>query len=112
MSAPDRPGCGRVRYGRGFRYVDPTGKPLTDPFERACLRALVIPPAWQDVWICPWPNGHVQAVGTDAAGRRQYLYHPLFREQQEASKHDHVLAVSARLPRLRAQIERDLDGCL
>lgn len=81
-----------------------------DEAERARIRALVIPLAWEDVWICPWPNGHVQAVGTGAAGRRQYLYHPRFREQPEASKHDHVPAVSARLPRLRARIERDLDG--
>ncbi|MFI5982460.1 DNA topoisomerase IB [Streptomyces sp. NPDC051555] len=109
-SDPARPGFGRVRHGRGFRYVDTRGKPLADAADRDRIRALVIPPAWEDVWICPWPNGHVQAIGTDAAGRRQYLYHSRFREQQEASKHEHVLAVSARLPRLRRQIESDLAG--
>ncbi|MEV0124688.1 DNA topoisomerase IB [Streptomyces sp. NPDC050703] len=106
----DGPGITRVRSGRGFRYKDASGRPVTDPAEKERLRRLVIPPAWRDVWICPWPNGHLQAVGTDAAGRRQYLYHPRFREQQEAAKHDHVLDVAAALPDVRAQVARDLDG--
>ncbi|MET9962454.1 DNA topoisomerase IB [Streptomyces sp. NPDC006326] len=109
-SHPERPGYGRVRHGRGFRYLDQAGEPVTDRAELARLRALVIPPAWTDVWICPWPGGHIQAMGTDAAGRRQYLYHQRFREQQEAAKHEHVLDVATRLPRLRRGIETDLGG--
>ncbi|WP_411104695.1 DNA topoisomerase IB [Streptomyces sp. cmx-4-9] len=109
-SRPDRPGYTRVRHGRGFRYLGPDGTPLRDSAERARLRALVIPPAWDDVWICPWPSGHIQAMGTDAAGRRQYLYHPRFREQQEQSKHEHVLDVATRLPQLRQGITADLDA--
>ncbi|WP_369213315.1 DNA topoisomerase IB [Streptomyces flavofungini] len=106
----DGPGITRVRSGRGFRYTDASGHPVTDPEEKERLRRLVIPPAWRDVWICPWPNGHLQAVGTDAAGRRQYLYHPRFREQREAAKHDHVLDVAAALPAVRAQVTEDLTG--
>ncbi|WP_225828706.1 DNA topoisomerase IB [Streptomyces naphthomycinicus] len=102
------PGYTRQRCGRGFRYFDTTGRSLTDPAERERLRALVVPPAWTDVWICPEPNGHIQATGTDAAGRRQYLYHQRFREQQEAAKHDHVLEVAATLPRLRQRVTADL----
>ena len=68
------PGYTRKRCGRGFTYLDDRGDRLAgDAVER--ITALAIPPAWRDVWICPWPNGHLQAVGTDAAGRRQYLYH-------------------------------------
>ncbi|WP_394425713.1 DNA topoisomerase IB [Streptomyces sp. SGAir0957] len=105
----DRPGITRIRSGRGFRYKDPSGRPITDAAERERLQQLVIPPAWQDVWICPWPNGHLQAVGTDAAGRRQYLYHPRFREQQELAKHGHVLEVARALPDVRARVTEDLD---
>ncbi|MFD4629119.1 DNA topoisomerase IB [Streptomyces sp. NPDC058284] len=104
------PGIRRVRSGKGFRYTDASGRPVTDPAEKERLRRLVIPPAWRDVWICPWPNGHLQAVGTDAAGRRQYLYHPQFRAQQELAKHDHVLEVAAVLPKVRAQVSEDLGG--
>ncbi|MCX5403079.1 DNA topoisomerase IB [Streptomyces sp. NBC_00335] len=109
-SRPDRPGCTRRRAGSGFRYVDSEGRRITDDAERSRMKALVIPPAWQDVWICPWGNGHIQAMGTDAAGRRQYLYHERFRELREASKHDHVVEVSARLPFLRKAVEEDLSG--
>ncbi|MFE1381652.1 DNA topoisomerase IB [Streptomyces sp. NPDC058740] len=108
-SAPDRPGWRRVRQGRGFRYLDEHGRPLTAE-QRARVTALVIPPAWRDVWICPWPNGHIQALGTDAAGRRQYLYHERFREQREAAKHAHVRRVAAGLPRLRRAIADDIAG--
>ncbi|MEU2425142.1 DNA topoisomerase IB [Streptomyces sp. NPDC007851] len=102
------PGYARQRRGRGFRYLDTAGRTVTDPAVRERIEALVIPPAWTDVWICPAPNGHVQATGTDAAGRRQYLYHRLFREQQEAAKHEHVLQAAAALPRLREHVARDL----
>ncbi|MGP4046937.1 DNA topoisomerase IB [Streptomyces sp. 2A115] len=107
-SDSEGPGITRIRCGRGFRYVDPSGNPVTDAEEKRRLRELVIPPAWQDVWICPWPNGHLQATGTDSAGRRQYLYHRKFREQQEAAKHDHVLEVARALPGLRSQVAEDL----
>ncbi|WP_420706929.1 DNA topoisomerase IB [Streptomyces sp. NRRL F-2664] len=98
-----------MRHGRGFRYLDADGRPLAAA-DRDRVRALVIPPAWKDVWVCPWPNGHIQAVGTDAAGRRQYLYHPHFREQQDAAKHEHVQRVARSLPRLREGVARDLAG--
>ncbi|MFB9395042.1 DNA topoisomerase IB [Streptomyces echinatus] len=106
----DRPGYGRVRSGRGFRYTDATGGRLTDPQQVARIRALTIPPAWRDVWICPWPNGHLQAVGTDAAGRRQYLYHERFRAEQEQAKHEHVRQIARALPELRDQVAMDLAG--
>ncbi|WP_407841795.1 DNA topoisomerase IB [Streptomyces sp. DSM 116496] len=98
-----------MRHGRGFRYLDAYGTRLSAA-DRGRVRALAIPPAWQDVWICPWPNGHIQAVGTDAAGRRQYLYHPAFREQQDTAKHEHVRLVARSLPRLREHVTDDLDG--
>lgn len=98
-----------MRHGRGFRYLDTDGAPLSEA-DRKRVRALVIPPAWRDVWICPWPNGHIQAMGTDAAGRRQYLYHPAFREQRDAAKHEHVQDVARSLPRLRERVARDLAG--
>ncbi|MEU6852352.1 DNA topoisomerase IB [Actinacidiphila alni] len=102
-----RPGWRRVRHGRGFRYLDQDGRPL-DAERKQRVKDLVIPPAWTDVWICPWPNGHLQAVGTDAAGRRQYLYHPDFRARQEQAKHAHVREVAAALPRLRERTEAGL----
>ncbi|MGW7330922.1 DNA topoisomerase IB [Streptomyces sp. NPDC054840] len=108
-SDPHTAGWRRVRHGRGFRYLDTDGRRLPEA-DRERVRALVIPPAWRDVWICPWPNGHIQAVGADAAGRRQYLYHPRFREQRDAAKHEHVQSVARALPRLRKQVARDLAG--
>src|ERR1700759_4096515 len=85
-SSPDDPGWSRRRAGRGFVYLDHGGVRLAvEDAERG--RGLVIPPAWRDVWICPWPNGHLQAVGTDVAGRRQYLYHADWRVQRDAAKH-------------------------
>ncbi|MFI8962552.1 DNA topoisomerase IB [Streptomyces sp. NPDC053493] len=106
-SDPAGPGWRRVRHGRGFRYLDATGRPLPEA-DRARARALVVPPAWRDVWICPWPDGHIQATGTDAAGRRQYLYHAEFRAQRERAKHVHVREAAAALPRLRRAVRRDL----
>jgi len=108
-SSPDDPGWGRRRAGRGFVYLDHGGTRLSvEEAER--VRGLVIPPAWQDVWICPWPNGHLQAVGTDDAGRRQYLYHPDWRIQRDAAKHARVLQLARVLPRTRARVLADLDG--
>jgi DNA topoisomerase-1 len=106
-SDPAGPGYRRVRRGRGFGYRDAAGRPVGAD-ELARIKALVIPPAWTDVWICADPRGHIQAVGTDAAGRRQYRYHDVWRRQRDAAKFDHVLAVGARLPRLRRRVARDL----
>lgn len=107
-SDPSEPGYGRRRQGRGFCFLDPQGRPVRDPEVVARLRALVVPPAWREVWICPRPDGHLQATGIDAAGRKQYLYHPLWRTIRDAEKFDHVLAVAHRLPVLRRRIGADL----
>src|SRR3954470_1618410 len=102
VSPSDR-GIIRRRRGRGFVYLY-GGERVTDPQTMARIKALVIPPAWHDVWICRYPNGHIQAVGTDAAGRRQYLYHPVWRAQRDQAKHDRVLTVAARLPKARQRV--------
>jgi DNA topoisomerase-1 len=97
------PGWTRRRAGRGFAYYDSDGTLLRgEPLDR--LRALAIPPAWKDVWICPWPNGHIQAVGTDAAGRRQYRYHDEWRIKRDAAKHERVLEISQQLPDVRDEV--------
>src|SRR4029077_3286968 len=101
------PGWTRVRHGRGFRYLDLDGSPLGDA-EVERVKALVLPPAWRDVWISPYPNAHLQAVGTDDAGRRQYLYHPLWRELRDVAKFDRVVAMARRLPRVRGELTADL----
>ncbi len=106
---PNRPGIRRVRHGRGFRYLDVAGAPV-DAEVVARIKDLVIPPAWTDVWISPDPNGHLQAVGTDDAGRRQYLYHPEYRRKQDASKHERVRELARRLPAVRAAVAEDLRG--
>jgi DNA topoisomerase IB len=106
-SSPEDPGWSRRRAGRGFVYLDETGSPLpADAVER--VKGLVIPPAWADVWICPWPNGHLQAVGTDEAGRRQYLYHPDWRAQRDAAKHVRVLELGRALSKARERVLVDL----
>jgi DNA topoisomerase IB len=91
-------------------FVDQDGRPIRDPDELGRLRGLVIPPAWRDVWISPDPGGHIQATGIDAAGRKQYLYHRLWRVRQDEAKFDHVLEVAARLPALRERVGADLSG--
>ncbi len=88
-------------------YLDEGGRRLRAADVARC-KALAIPPAWRDVWICPLPNGHLQAVGTDAAGRRQYLYHSDWREQRDRAKHERVLEVGRRLPRARARVSKYL----
>ena len=85
------PGLGRRRRGRGFEYLDPAGDRLRDEAELARIGELAIPPAWTDVWICPDPLGHIQATGIDAAGRKQYIYHPLWRERRDRAKFDEAL---------------------
>ena len=106
-SSPDQPGWTRRRAGKGFVYLDEAGNRLP---EEAAQRArdLVIPPAWTDVWICPWPNGHLQAVGTDDAGRRQYLYHPDWRAKRDAEKFDRMLTFGKALTRARELVLADL----
>jgi DNA topoisomerase IB len=94
------PGFRRRRAGRGFSYADIDGTPIKDGrLDR--IRALAIPPAWKDVWICPWPNGHIQATGVDAAGRRQYRYHDQWRARRDAEKHQRVLEIAHQLPDVR-----------
>ncbi|WP_298891120.1 DNA topoisomerase IB [uncultured Serinicoccus sp.] len=105
--SPASPGWTRRRSGRGFTYLDAQGARLGAE-DVARVKALVIPPAWKDVWICPHPHGHLQAVGTDDAGRRQYLYHPAWREQRDKLKFERVLKAAARLPAARRRIIRDL----
>jgi DNA topoisomerase-1 len=101
------PGFSRRRHGRGFVYVDERGEPIRDErLER--LRALAIPPAWTDVWICPYDRGHLQATGTDDAGRRQYLYHPEWRRQRDREKFERIESFAEALGPLRARIEADL----
>jgi DNA topoisomerase-1 len=107
---PSGPGYSRRRRGRGFSYYDEDGARITDPATVARIRALVVPPAWRDVWICALPAGHIQAVGTDDAGRRQYRYHDEWRRQRDADKHDRVLRLGRRLPVVRAQIREQIDG--
>jgi DNA topoisomerase IB len=106
-SDPAQPGWTRRRSGRGFTYLDENGRRLADDQRERCA-ALAIPPAWAQVWICPWPHGHLQAVGTDDAGRRQYLYHPAWRERRDREKFDRVLAFGRSLPAARDQVSREL----
>jgi DNA topoisomerase I len=107
-SDPNRPGLTRRRAGRGWVYLDQAGDRITDPAVIERVAGLVLPPAWKDVWISPHPNGHIQAVGTDAAGRRQYRYHDVWREHRDRAKHERVLLVGERLPTMRRRWARDL----
>jgi DNA topoisomerase-1 len=109
-SSVSGPGIRRVRRGKGFSYQDQDGAPISDEATLNRIKDLVIPPAWKKVWICPYPNGHIQAVGTDAAGRRQYLYHHKWQEERNEEKFDRVLEMSAALPDMRRQIAADLRG--
>ena len=101
-------GFQRVRRGRGFGYLDAQGKRLTSEESLQRIRGLAIPPAWEDVWICTDPLGHLQATGVDAAGRKQYLYHPRWREMQDRKKFDHMVAFARALPGLRRRVLRAL----
>jgi DNA topoisomerase-1 len=102
------PGIRRKKAGSGFSYVGPDGKTIKNPAELARIRALAIPPAYTDVWICPIPNGHLQATGRDARGRKQYRYHPKWRETRDETKFGRILAFSEVLPRIRKRVQRDL----
>ena len=107
-SVLSKPGIARKRRGKGFAYYGPDGDLLTDADTLQRIKDLVIPPAWKKVWISPQPNGHIQAVGTDAAGRRQYLYHPAWQQERAEEKFDRVLELSTQLPAWRASIQCDL----
>ena len=106
-TSPDDPGWTRRRAGKGFIYLDESGKRLSARKAQR-VKDLVIPPAWEDVWITPHENGHLQAVGTDEAGRRQYLYHPEWRTRRDALKHDRVLQFGRALSRAREKVLTDL----
>ena len=105
--SPRDPGWTRRRAGKGFVYLDELGNRLAAEHIQRC-KLLVIPPAWEHVWICPAPNGHLQAVGIDDAGRRQYLYHEQWRLQRDRLKYDTVLQIAARLPSARRDVAKDL----
>jgi DNA topoisomerase I len=107
-SSCSAPGFTRRRSGRGFAYNDPAGQLVRDPELLQRFRDLAIPPAWREVWICPWPNGHLQAVGTDSAGRRQYLYHPEWRRRRDQEKFDSMLAFARALPTIREVTQAQL----
>lgn len=109
-SVLSKPGIAREPRGKGFAYYGPDGAPLADPDALQRIKDLVIPPAWKKVWISPHPNGHIQAVGTDAAGRRQYLYHTLWQQERAEEKFDRALELSSQLPQFRARIAADLAG--
>ena len=102
------PGLHRTRAGRGFSYTDTGGHPIIDQELRARIEQLAIPPAWTDVWIAPHANGHIQATGMDAAGRRQYLYHASWREQKDRVKFDRALSLAESLPAARRRVAMDL----
>jgi len=107
-SSIETTGITRRRRGTGFSYDDVAGEPVRDEETLQRIRALAIPPAWEEVWICPDPMGHIQAAGTDAAGRRQYLYHEGWRARRDAEKFDRMLDFARVLPRLRERVGRDL----
>ena len=102
------PGITRRRSGRGFTYATADGTTLRDPEVLARIRSLAVPPAWTDVWISPNPRGHLQATGRDARGRKQYRYHPQWREIRDETKYARLTSFAKRLPQIRAQVEQDL----
>jgi DNA topoisomerase-1 len=105
-----RGGWRRLRSGKGFRYEDSRGRPITDEAALARIDSLRIPPAWKDVWISPRPKAKLQATGVDKAGRRQYLYHPEYRARQEQAKYDKLVRFAERLPALRAVMDEHMDS--
>ena len=107
-STDSRPGLSRQRHGRGFSYRDAEGAVIRDRATLARIRALAIPPAWTDVWICPDATGHVQATGRDARGRKQHRYHPLWTVHRDEAKYERLIAFAAVLPRIRARCDEDL----
>jgi DNA topoisomerase-1 len=104
----EKPGIRRLRRGRGFGYVDPQGRRVRDEETLARIRSLAVPPAWTEVWVSPWPNGHLQATGRDARGRKQYRYHPRWREARDETKYTRMIAFGEALPRIRRRVAADL----
>lgn len=102
------PGIRRQKAGESFRYLAPNGNPVADPDELRRIRSLAIPPAWTDVWICPVPNGHLQATGHDVRGRKQYRYHPNWRSVRDETKYNRMIDFGRVLPRIRERVEADL----
>ncbi len=102
------PGVRRVKHSRGFRYLLPDDEPVTEQELLVRIHELVIPPGWQDVWICPYPGGHIQATGSDAAGRKQYLYHSRWRERRDLEKFDDMVQFARALPPLRDHVDEHL----
>lgn len=103
-----QPGIRREQNGDGFRYIAPDGAPVEDEKTLARIKSLGVPPAYTDVWICRLENGYLQATGHDARGRKQYRYHPRWRETRDESKYEHMMAFGEALPHIRARVERDL----
>jgi DNA topoisomerase I len=101
-------GISRRRAGRGFRYLDPAGRTIRDADTISRIKSLAIPPAWTDVWISPWPNGHIQATGRDARGRKQHRYHARWNEARDESKFDRMVAFAGALPAIRERTDADL----
>lgn len=106
--ADGEPGIYRRRAGRGFRYLDAQGGKVADPVDRARIRALAIPPAWTDVWICADNTGHIQAMGRDTRGRRQYLYHRDWLRMRDEAKFSSLIPFARALPAMRLQVDSDL----
>ncbi len=104
------PGITRRGRGRGFEFLDEEGQRIDDPEVLARINELAIPPAWQEVWVCPYPMGHLQATGVDARGRKQYLYHAQWRMRRDQEKFDEMIDFARALPRMRRRVARDLDS--
>ena len=102
------PGISRRKRGAAFEYIDPTGKVIRDPDELQRFKTLAIPPAWREVWICPMRNGHLQATGRDAKGRKQHRYHARWREVRDENKYGRILAFAKALPLIRERVDSDL----
>jgi DNA topoisomerase-1 len=104
----DRPGIAREPAGDGFRYRDAKGEPVDDEATLKRIKSLAIPPAWTEVWICPQANGHLQATGRDARGRKQYRYHPKWREVRDEVKYERMINFGKALPKIRKEVDRAL----
>jgi DNA topoisomerase-1 len=104
----NRPGIRRKRAGKHFSYVGTDGRPIRDPEELKRIKSLAIPPAWTDVWICPNPRGHIQATARDAKGRKQYRYHPRWREVRDETKYGRMVVFGQTLPKIRERTDHDL----
>jgi DNA topoisomerase-1 len=102
------PGITRKSSGKKFRYFDPRGKPVRNPDVLSRIKSLAVPPAWTNVWICPSANGHLQATGRDAKGRKQHRYHARWRQVRDQTKYDRMIAFGHVLPKIRARVEQDL----